>query len=104
MHNLTPEEQRTIARYLAESRGLFESFLQYAIYFVPSLVFALYGIWKADFVAVTLAYAVLFGLVVYLLNRQARANPIFRSAIGKLVESGDAVSAAATTPISAPPA
>jgi len=102
MHNLTVEEQRTISRYLADSRGPLEFFLQYAIYFVPSLVFALYGIWKADFVAVTLAYAVLFGLVLYLLNRQARANPIFRSAIAKLVEGRDSPGDEAAKPVANP--
>jgi hypothetical protein len=43
--------------------------------------------WKGDIGAMAVAYVVLVGLVVYLIQQQARTNPIFRSAIGKLVEN-----------------
>jgi hypothetical protein len=45
---------------------------------------------------------VLFGLVLYLLNRQARANPIFRSAIAKLVEGRDSPGDEAAKPVANP--
>ncbi|HXC27310.1 MAG TPA: hypothetical protein VNV38_05085 [Stellaceae bacterium] len=73
--------------------------MQYAIYFVPSLVFGLYGIWKADLAAVALAYVVLLGLVAYLIRSQGRANPIFRSAIRKLIENAGAGGAIPAPPI-----
>lgn len=99
MNILTPEEQSTISRFLTEPRGTLDRFLQYAIYFVPSLAFGLYGIWKADFVAVALAYAVLLGLVAYLIRHQGRANPVFRSAIRKLIENAGIGGATPAPPI-----
>ena len=87
MHNLTAEERSTISRYLADPRGRTEIFLQCAIYFVPSLLFGLYGLWEGDLGALVVAYVVLLGLVAYLIQRQLRANPLFRSAIRKLVDN-----------------
>jgi hypothetical protein len=104
MHNLTPEEQSTISRYLTDRRSRTDIFFQYAIYFVPSLLFGLYGMWKGDIGAMAVAYVVLVGLVVYLIQQQARTNPSFRSAIGKLGEnSGPTSQAAAGSPVLNPP-
>jgi len=89
MPNLTPEEKAMLTRFVSGGERRVDVLFQYAIYFVPSLIFGLYGIWKADLVAVTLAYVVLFGLVVYLIMRQGRSNPVFRSAIGKLLDARD---------------
>jgi hypothetical protein len=100
MHNLTPEEQFKISSFLADPRSRTDIFLQYAIYFVPSLLFGAYGMWKGDFGAVAVAYAVLLGLVVYLILRQARSNPLFRSAIRKLVDNCSAGGEAAPEPAS----
>jgi uncharacterized iron-regulated membrane protein len=62
---------------------------------VPSLLFGLYGVWKADFAAVAVGYAVPFGLIVYLIWQQRRARPVFRSAPRKLVENPAATGEAA---------
>jgi hypothetical protein len=102
MHKLTREEQMTIARYLNESRSRLDAFFTYAIYFVPSLLFGLYGMLKADFVAVAVGYIVLVGLVVYLLLYQRRSAPLFRSAIRKLVENGGTTIEAAAEPTAGP--
>ena len=70
------------------------------------------GRWKAlvlqalgDGIAeAAVAYVVLLGLVVYLILRQARANPLFQSAIRKRVEnSGPTGQAAAGSPVLNPP-
>ena len=91
MHNLTPEEQSTISRFLTDRQSPLEFFLHYAIYFVPSLLFGFYGMWRGDLGAMAVGYLVLIGLVTYLVLRQGRSNPIFRSAIRKLIENcGDA--------------
>ena len=87
MQSLTPEEQSAIAPYLTDSRSRFEFFFQYAIYFVPSLVFGLYGMWKGDMGAMAVAYVVLVCLIAYLILYQARGRSLLRSAIGKLVEN-----------------
>ena len=102
MEQLTPQERSAISRYLADSRGTADAFFSYAIYFVPSLLFGFYGMWKLDVVAVAVAYVVLFGLVVYLILHQRRSAPLFRSAIRKLVENSGATSDAAAGPASNP--
>jgi cytosine/uracil/thiamine/allantoin permease len=102
MEQLTPLERSTISRYLADSRGTADAFFSYAIYFVPSLLFGLYGMWKLDVIAVAVAYVVLFGLVVYLILHQRRSAPLFRSAIRKLVENNGATGEVAPGPASPP--
>jgi hypothetical protein len=87
MHNLTREEKLTLTRYLTEPRRRIDTFFAYAIYFVPSLLFGLYGMLETDFLAVAVGYVVLFGLVLYLISYQRRATPLLRSAVGKLVEN-----------------
>ena len=96
MNTLTCEEQLTIARYLTEPRSRIDTVFTYAIYFVPSLLFGLYGIWKSDFLAVTVGYVVLFGLVVYLISYQRRTAPQFRSALRKLVKNSHAINTGTT--------
>jgi len=43
--------------------------------------------WKGDLGAMAVAYVVLLGLVAYLIQHQTRSNPLFRSAIRKLVDN-----------------
>jgi cytosine/uracil/thiamine/allantoin permease len=102
MEQLTPQERSTISRYLEDSRGAADAFFSYAIYFVPSLMFGLYGMWKLDVIAVAVAYVVLFGLVVYLILQQRRSAPLFRSALRKLAENGGLTSEAAPGSASRP--
>ena len=103
MYNLTREEQLTIARYLTEPHSRIDGFLYYTIYFVPSLMFALYGMWKADFVEVVLGYVVLLVLVIYLISYQRRRAPLFRSALQKLVAASEEIAEPAVSPASAAP-
>ena len=86
MHNLTLQEQSAITRYLSDPRSRSEILFQYAIYFIPSLLFGLYGFWKGDLDPMAVAYVVLVGLIVYMIQHQSRTNRVFRSAISKLVE------------------
>lgn len=102
MHNLTAEEQATISRFLTDSRSRLDIFFQYAIYFVPSLLFGFYGMWRDDLGAIAVGYLVLLGLVGYQIWRQGRSNPLFRSAIVKLLESRAAPAESAAKPISSP--
>jgi len=101
VNDLTSEERSTLSRFLAERTGRLDIFFTYAIYFVPSLLFGCYGMWRGDFAAVAIGYVVMVGLVVYLIARQGRSNPIFRSAIRKLLDQGSAEEAPAPNP---PPA
>jgi hypothetical protein len=99
--DLTPEERSTLARFLTERTGRLDIFFTYAIYFVPSLLFGCYGMWRGDFAAVAIGYVVMVGLVFYLIARQGRSNPIFRSAIRKLLNEDIAEKVPAPSP---PPA
>jgi hypothetical protein len=88
MDQLTPEERNAIARYLAQlPRGLLDYVSAFAIYLVPSFLFALYGLSKADFVAVAVAYLTLLIAIIYILGYQARRSLVFYSAIRKLSET-----------------
>ena len=102
MQNLTRDEQLTIARYLTEPHGWVDTWFRYVIYFVPSLLFGLYGMLKGDFAAVAVGYIVLFGLVVYLISYQRKSGPLFRSALRKLMEGCRATTDAAAKPASGP--
>jgi hypothetical protein len=90
MERLTPEEHSTITRYLARPpRSRLDYFFSYATYLVPSFLFALYGVWKNDFVAVAFAYLTLLIAIVYIIGYQTRSSGVFYSAIKKLSHSSD---------------
>jgi hypothetical protein len=94
MEQLTPEERSTITRYLARPpRGRFDYFVAYAIYLIPSFVFAIYGIWKNDFIAVAVAYLVLLIAILYIIGYQTRSSGLFYAAIKKLSDGPDAPTA-----------
>jgi hypothetical protein len=93
MEQLTPEERSTILRYLARPpRGRFDYFFAFAVYLIPSFLFALYGVWRSDFVAVAVAYLVLLIAIVYIIGYQTRSSRPFYSAIKKLVEHASGAS------------
>ncbi len=95
MAELTPEERSTITRYLArQPRGRLDYVSSYAVYFVPSILFALYGVWKNDLIAVTFAYAVLLIAVAYIIGYQTRSSGLFYSAIKKLADNASESAAA----------
>ena len=99
MEELTPEEHSTIARYLAKPpRGLFDYLFASVTYLIPSILFAIYGMWKADLIAVGFAYLVLLIAMIYILAYQSRSAPVFHSAIGKLVKNAGAPAAIAGEP------
>jgi hypothetical protein len=103
VEKLTYDERMTIARYLTEPRGRADTFFSYATYFVPSVLFALYGMIKTDLLAVAVGYVVLIGLVIYLISYQRRTGKHFRSALRKLVEDDDPIKGPAAETVSAPP-
>jgi hypothetical protein len=99
---LTPEEQSTITRYLTRPpRGRLDYFSGYTAYIVPSFLFALYGVWKTDFVAVAFAYLALLIMIVYIIFYQASSSGIFYSAIKKLAENSGGEAAPAEAPVDA---
>ena len=95
MEQLTSKERSTIERYLARPpRGRLDYFSSFAVYIVPSFLFALYGLWKSDFVAVGMAYLVLLIAIAYIIAYQSRSSGLFYSAINKLAKNSSAAAAA----------
>jgi hypothetical protein len=91
MEQLTPEEHSTITRYLAKPpRGRLDYLFASVTYLIPSFLFAVYGIWKNDLVAVGFAYLVLLIAILYIIGYQSRSASVFHSAIGKLVKAASA--------------
>jgi hypothetical protein len=98
MNILSVEEQAAISRFLVERTGRLDIFFTYAIYFVPSLLFGFYGMRRGDFGAMAIGYLAMVGLVAYLVLRQGRSNPVFRSAIRKLIEAADTANSQPASP------
>jgi len=55
----TPEERHTVLLCLQPLAGKPERRLWYVAFILPSLLFALYGVWNQDFVATLVAYVAL---------------------------------------------
>jgi hypothetical protein len=96
MEELTPEEHSTIARYLAKPpRGRLDYLFASVTYLIPSFLFAIYGMWKTDFIAIGFAYLVLLIAMIYILTYQSQSALVFHSAIGKLMKNASAPAAVA---------
>lgn len=64
---LTDGEKRLLGRVLHTPPRKYDSLFDYGFYISPSVLFAVYGLWNEDFVAVLVAYtALLLAAVFYL--------------------------------------
>lgn len=78
----TKEERELIARYLMSApRG--NSFFDYGVYILPSVLFGTYGLWVNDLIALFIGYLALFIVVVLYLNQQQHHQKMFYSVIEK---------------------
>ena len=67
MVELTKEERAAVDSMIKRKISKGEVAFSYAIYIVPSLLFAIYALWKQDFVASLVAYSALLIVVVWYL-------------------------------------
>ncbi len=67
MIELTKEERTAVESMIKRKISKGEVAFSYAIYIVPSLLFAIYALWKRDYVASLVAYSALFIVVVWYL-------------------------------------
>lgn len=80
---LTQREKAVISYYLATRGTPWKFFWDLSPYLLPPVVFAGYGLWKADFTAMAFAFAVLLFLAFWYLVVQARTSVPFYSALAK---------------------
>ncbi len=81
--SFTEEEKKIIAQMIQKMPGKAAFLFEYLAYVVPSVLFAIYGLWKGDFIAVAVAYAALLIVALAYLNYTHRyVGPLY-SAIKK---------------------
>jgi membrane protein implicated in regulation of membrane protease activity len=93
---LTPEERHTVILCLQPAAAAPERRLWYVAFVLPSLMFALYGLWHQDFVAMLVAYLALLIVALMYLGRNTtrsdhlrRALEKYEAKVGALREAGD---------------
>ncbi len=80
---LSDDEKRTVAHFLGRRRRTFDSVVEFGVFILPTLAFAGYGLFRHDFLAVLIAYAVLLTLVILYLGYARRSSELLRSALEK---------------------
>src|SRR5262245_48603817 len=93
---LTDDEKRYIAGYLRHRSQTADAVFTYGAYILPSLLFAMYALWKADFVAALVAYAALLVVALLYLGHAKKSSDTFRSILEKF-------EVAASTQAASPP-
>lgn len=83
MEILDKNEKEAVIRMINQKPGLLVSFFEHSVYILPSLVMALYGLVKQDFLATSIAYGVLLGIVVFYLAYSEKYSRNLRSALEK---------------------
>ena len=79
----TPEERHTVLLCLQPLAGKPERRLWYVAFILPSLLFALYGLWNQDFVAMLVAYVALLIVALMYLARDTTRSGHLRTALEK---------------------
>lgn len=80
---LTRAEKDAISRYLAMDQRPSRFWWDFSPYLVPPLLFAAYGLWKAEFLAMTVAFGVLLFLALWYLSYHANTSKHIHSAVHK---------------------
>lgn len=87
---LTDDEKRYIAAFLQQRSKTADFVFSYGAYILPSLLFAIYALWKKDFVAALVAYVALLVVALLYLSHAQKSSDTFRT----LLEKFDAVASA----------
>jgi len=90
---LTDDEKRYIAGYLQHRSQTADAVFTYGAYILPSFLFAIYALWKADFVAALVAYAALLVVALLYLGHVKKSSDTFRSILEKFEVATSAPSA-----------
>jgi VIT1/CCC1 family predicted Fe2+/Mn2+ transporter len=81
--HLTEDEKRYISAYLKNRSKTSDAIFHYGTYILPSLLFALYALWKEDFVAALVAYVALLIVAIIYLSYAKSSGDTFRSILEK---------------------
>src|SRR5262249_13332221 len=79
----TPEERHTVILCLEPVAGRPEKRLWYVAFLLPSGLFALYGLWNQDFLAMLVAYIALLSVALMYLGRSSQRLDYLRTALEK---------------------
>jgi len=88
---LTTEEKRVVRQFLVQKRSRLDAVFEYGICIAPSLAFAIYGIWRADLIAILVAYGALLTVVVLYLSKARRWSEPLKTAVRKYEETVNAL-------------
>ena len=77
------EERQLIASYLLPTSKWHERTMWYAVYLLPSVLFASFGLWHRDYVATLVAYLALLVTTIWFLTYSTRYSNCFRSVLMK---------------------
>lgn len=80
---LTEEETTIVWQVLKHSPKRFNAMFDYGVYVLPTALFAMYGTWKADFIAMLVAYLALLLAAVLYLSHSYRSVRHLRTALEK---------------------
>jgi hypothetical protein len=79
----TPQERHTVLLCLQPAAAAPERRLWYVAFVLPSVLFALYGLWHQDFVAMLVAYVALLSVALMYLARNTTRSDHLRRALEK---------------------
>lgn len=79
----TPDERYTVLLCLKSAAGKPEKRLWYVGFILPSMLFALYGLFAQDFVAMLVAYVALLAVGLMYLGRNTKRSEHLRTALEK---------------------
>jgi len=94
---LTLDEQDAVRQFLNADESRIHFWWDFSPYFLPPIVIAIYGIWKADLVAVAVAFGLMVFLAIWYLSHLGRVNRNLRSAMAKYEDKCRALGGSATS-------
>lgn len=80
---LNDDEKQAVAQLIGTKPKLAVTVLEYSIYILPTLTFAIYGLWKQDYLAVLVAYGALLLLAISYLSYANSYSKLLQSALRK---------------------
>ncbi len=81
--SFTKDERSLIAWYLYRGARRPHVVFEYGVYVLPSVLFAGYGLWASDLIAVFVAYLALLAVVLFYLSYQRSYARLFYSVLEK---------------------
>ncbi|UTF60127.1 hypothetical protein [Gilvimarinus sp. DA14] len=81
--NLTQEEKAVVEQYLHDDLSFRYALMAYWPYLIPSVFMAGYGLLNKEYVALSIAFALLFSMAIWFLYNSGKAGRTLQSALKK---------------------